>query len=90
MEGDSKKFVNFQVDLYAKSHNEVDMSLEGSSGQCSGRGGVRGLTAPLQLSSIETRLMECRRFLSLLLVCCQCVFRRAKEKRGTFEWGNLQ
>lgn len=90
LEGDDKRLVNFQLDSYVTSHHEVAETLEGSAGQCSGRGRVRGLTASLQLSSIETRLMECRRFLSLLLVCCQCVFRPAKEKGGVFERGHLQ
>lgn len=89
--GDCKRLVNFQVDSYTTSHDEVDESLEASAGQCGGQGWrVGGLTAPLQLSSIETRLMECRRFLSLLLVCCQCVLRQAREKGGMCAGGHLQ
>lgn len=36
--GGCKRLVNFQVDSYATSHDEVDESLEASAGQCGGRG----------------------------------------------------
>lgn len=32
MKEEGKRLVNFQVDSYAPSHNEMDKSLEGSAG----------------------------------------------------------
>lgn len=42
MEGDCKRLVNFQVDSYARSHNEVDKTLRGSKEQSSWPGWGQG------------------------------------------------